>query len=74
MGFVIEQSDNRGHCGWLMPRSMREGPRRVGIRAHADVFPTREEAHSEIERLRPSFPAESFHFRVSPDDTVRELN
>ncbi len=67
MGFVIEQSDNRGQCGWLMPRSMRDGTRRVGIRAHAEVFPSCAEARSAIERLRPAFPAEQFHFRVSPD-------
>jgi hypothetical protein len=68
MGFMIEQSDTRGHCGWLMPQYGAKATRRVGIRSHAEVFPTREQAMNAIERLRPGFNTVTFHFKVSSDD------
>ena len=63
MGYVVKVSNSRGGDGWIS-RLNSEGIRSIGALPKAQVFPTREGAQHEIDRLSDHLPAGSFRFKI----------
>ena len=65
MSFVVKMFEKVGVSGWISKLNA-DGLRTVGPLKGAQIFPTREGAQREVERLRGHLPAGSFRFDIEP--------
>ncbi|HEV8002336.1 MAG TPA: hypothetical protein VGP63_20765 [Planctomycetaceae bacterium] len=63
MGYVVKVSNGSGGSGWISKLNA-EGIRSVGDLRRAQVFPTRDGAQHEIERLSNHLPDGAIRIRI----------
>jgi hypothetical protein len=66
MGYVVKVSNSAGGGGWIS-RLNSEGIRSIGALRTAQVFPTRDGAQHEIERLSNHLPEGSFRLKIEQE-------
>ncbi len=63
MGYVLKVSNGSGGTGWISKLNA-DGIRSIGNLHRAQVFPTRDGAQQEIERLSNHLPDGSIRIRI----------
>lgn len=63
MGYVVKVSNSSGGSGWIS-RLNAEGIRGIGDLRGAQVFPTRDGAEHEVERLSKHLPDGATRIRI----------
>jgi hypothetical protein len=66
MGYVIKVSNSPGGGAWISPLNS-EGIRCLGTLRKAQVFPTREGAQQEIDRLSDHLPVGPCRFKIEQE-------
>jgi hypothetical protein len=66
LGYIIKVSNNPGGGAWIS-RLNSEGIRSIGAQRKAQVFPTREGAQQEIDRLSGHLPVGPCRFKIEQE-------
>jgi hypothetical protein len=66
MGYVVKVSYSSGGSGWISKLNA-EGIRSVGDLRKAQIFPTRDGAQHEVERLSSHLPAGAVRLRIEQE-------